>query len=152
MKSKIQIILIALTLATAALVIGPSGFAQHSHDHKAVVDWKTGMLRLTQPVWVGNVRLKDRMYHVKHVIEDGKHVLVFKSVSLRAGYQEGSMWEGKEVARLSCRVEPVAKSVSNTKVVFGKNAAGKRVIQEIQIAGEKVKHVLLVDEQLNDGD
>ena len=142
MKSKTQIAAVALTLAIAALAIPPRTMAQHSHDHNAAMDWKTGMLRLSEPVWVGNVRLKDRMYHVKHVIEGEKHLLVFKSVTLRAGYQEGFMWEGKEVARLECRVEPVEKSTSNTKVQFGRNAAGERVIEEIQIAGEKVKHVL----------
>ncbi|HEY5884968.1 MAG TPA: hypothetical protein VIT88_09800 [Pyrinomonadaceae bacterium] len=142
MKSKTQLAAVALTLAIATLAIAPRTVAQHSHDHKAAVDWKKGMLRLSNPAWAGNVRLKDRMYHVKHVVDGDKHLLIFKSVTLRAGYQGGLMWEGKEVARLECRVEPVAKSVSNTKVKFGRNAAGERVIEEIQIAGEKVKHVL----------
>ena len=142
MKSKTQIVGLSLALLVISLVAAQGTPAQHSHDHKAGSDWKTGMLRLSGPVWVGNVRLKDRMYHVKHVIEGDKHVLVFKSVTLRAGYQEGFMWEGKEVVRVECRVEPVTKSVSNTKVSFGKNAAGERVIEEIHIAGEKVKHVL----------
>ena len=141
MKSKTQIVGLSLALLVISLVAAPRILAQHSHDHKDS-DWKKGMLRLSEPVWVGNVRLKDRMYHVQHVIEGDKHVLVFKSVTLRAGYQEGFMWEGKEVVRVECRVEPVTKSVSNTKVSFGKNAAGERVIEEIQIAGETVKHVL----------
>lgn len=142
MKSKTQIIAISLVLTAVTLAFTARTFAQHSHDHKGGGDWKTGMLRLSEPVWAGNVRLKDRMYHVRHVIDGDKHVLVFKSVTLRAGYQEGFMWEGKEVVRLECRVEPVAKSVSNTKVVLGKNEAGESVIEEIQIAGEKVKHVV----------
>ena len=142
MKSKTKIVGIGLALLVISLVAAQRTPAQHSRDHKAVSDWKTGMLRLDEPVWVGNVRLKDRMYHVTHVIEGDKHLLVFKSVTLRAGYQEGFMWEGDEVVRVECRVEPVTKSVSNTKVLFGKNAAGERVIEEIQIAGEKVKHLL----------
>lgn len=141
MKSKTQIIAISLVLTALSLAFTAQAVAQHSHDHKGS-EWKTGMVRLSEPVWAGNVRLKDRMYHVQHIVEGDKHVLVFKSVTLRAGYQEGSMWEGKEVVRLECRVEPVAKSVSNTKVGFGRNANGERVIEEIQIAGEKVKHVL----------
>lgn len=142
MKSKTQIAAVALTLAIGMLAIAPRAVAQHSHDHKATVDWKTGMLRLSNPAWAGTVRLKDRMHHVKHVVDGDKHLLVFKSVTLRAGYQEGLMWEGEEVVRVECRVEPVEKSTSNTKIQFGRNAAGERVIQEIQIAGEKVKHVL----------
>ena len=143
MKSKTKIIAMSLALTVVSVVAALQTFAQHSHEHKADADWKKGMLRLSDPVWAGNVRLKDRMYHVKHVTEGDRHVLVFKSVTLRAGYMEGLMWEGKEVARLECRVEPVAKSVSNTKVKFGRNAAGERVIEEIQIAGEKVKHILV---------
>ena len=142
MKSKTQLAAVALTLAIATLAIAPRTVAQHSHDPKPAANWKKGMLRLSNPAWAGNVRLKERMYHVKHVVDGDKHLLVFKSVTLRAGYQGGLMWEGKEVARLECRVEPVAKSVSNTKVKFGRNLAGERVIEEIQIAGEKVKHVL----------
>ena len=143
MKHKTQIGATILMLAISVLAITPRTLGQHSHDPKPAANWKKGMLRLSDPVWAGNVRLKDRMYHVKHVTEGDRHVLVFKSVTLRAGYMEGLMWEGKEVARLECRVAPVTKSVSNTKVKFGRNAAGERVIEEIQIAGEKVKHVLV---------
>jgi hypothetical protein len=99
------------------------------------------MVRLTRTAWAGNIRLERGMYHVKHVIEGGKHWLVFKEVALRAGYQEGSMWEGKEVARLECRVEPAEKSLRNTKVTLAKSE-GAYVIEQIQIAGEKVRHVL----------
>lgn len=142
MKSKTQIGAVALTLAIAMLAIAPLTVAQHSHDPKPSANWKRGMLRLSNPAWAGNVRLKDRMYHVKHVVDGDKHLLVVKSVTLRAGYQGGLMWEGREVARLECRVEPVEKSTSNTKIKYGRNTAGERVIEEIQIAGEKVKHVL----------
>lgn len=51
------------------------------------------------------------------------------------------MVEDSEIVRLKCRVEPVSKSVNNTKITFGQNAAGERTIEEIQVAGEKVKHV-----------
>src|SRR6266571_1450770 len=115
--------------------------AQHSHDHDSQ-SWKKGMVRLTKTAWAGNFVLQSGMYHVQHVIEGDKHWLVFKEVLLRAGYQEGTMWEGKEVARLECRAERAEKSVLNTKVVLVKTSGGVRSIQEIQIAGEEVKHIL----------
>ena len=99
------------------------------------------MLRLSKRVWAGDVRLKSGMYHVKHVVDGNTHVIVFKPVTLPGG-KGFLMWEEKEVVRLECRVEPVMKSVSNTKMVLGENTEGEPVIQEIQIAGEKVKHVL----------
>ena len=83
----------------------------------------------------------DHMYHIQHVVEGANHVVIFKPVTMPAGYKEYSMVEGREIVRLNCRVESVAKSVSNTKIKLGRNAAGERVIEEIQVPGEKVKHV-----------
>lgn len=146
MKSKAQLIG-ALALVLSSLISAPGALAQHSHAHSTESGWKTGMLRLSKPVWAGDVRLKSRMYHVKHVVEGNRHVIVFRLVPLRAGYKEGSMWEEKEVARLTCRVEPVMKSVSNTKMSLRKKVNGEPVIQEIQIAGEKVKHIFSTNAQ-----
>ena len=116
MKSKTQIIasILALVLATAAGAARVA--AQHSHDH-GDSSWKKGMVRLNTTVWIGDVRLKSGMYHVKHIVEGDKHWLVFKTVTLGAGYREGLMWEGEEIARLECSVEPTTKSVHNTKVI-----------------------------------
>ena len=142
MKNKAQVIAVSLALLLISLVAAQRTLGQHSHDHNGDGDWKTGMLRISEPVWVGNVQLKSGMYHVRHVIDDGRHLLIFESVALGAGYREGGMYEKKEVVRLECRVEPVTKSVSNTKMLLTKNPAGEAVIEEIQIAGEKVKHIL----------
>jgi hypothetical protein len=142
MKSKTQVIAFNLALLLLiSVVAAPRTLAQHSHDHKGGSDWKTGMLRFSEPVWAGNDRLKSGMYHVKHVMDGNKHLIVFKPVTMPAG-KGFPMWEEKEVVRLECQVEPVEKSTSNTKVRFGRNAAGERVIEEIQIAGEKFRHVL----------
>ena len=141
MKFKIRLVAMSMALSLFAIAIIAPVSAQHSHDHNAKQSWKKGMVRLTRTAWAGNIRLEHGMYHVKHVIEGDKHWLVFKEVALRAGYQEGFMWEGKEVARLECRVEPAEKSLRNTKVTLAKSA-GAYVIEEVQIAGEKVRHVL----------
>jgi hypothetical protein len=68
-------------------------------------------------------------------------MLVFRSVALRAGRQF-PMWEGKELARLEFTLEAATKSVRNTKVILTKTSGGIRRIQEVQIAGEKVIHIL----------
>lgn len=141
MKSTTQLIANSVALLFISLLLTQGAVAQHTHDHGGATAWKTGMLRISKPVWAGNVRLKSGMYHVKHVVDGNTHVIVFKPVTLPGG-KGFPMWEEKEVVRLECRVEPALKSVSNTKMVLGENAAGEPVIQEIQIAGEKVKHVL----------
>ena len=146
MKSKTQFIVIVLALAVISLVAVQSALAQHSHEHDGVTKWQTGMVRLTNTAWAGNVRFRSGMYHVKHVVEGDKHWLVFNEVTLGAGYREGLMWEGKEVARLECRIAPAEKSVRNTKVILATNPSGTRSIQEIQISGESVRHILIINE------
>jgi hypothetical protein len=137
MKNQIKLVatIIALVLALGGL---SQVLAQH-HDHLTV--GKKGMVNFSSSVRVGDRLLEPGMYHVQHVTEGTDHVFVFKPVTMPAGYREYSMVEGREVVRLKCRVEPVSKAVNNTKITLGRNAAGERTIEEIQVAGEKVKHI-----------
>jgi hypothetical protein len=136
MKNQIKFV-----ATTIALVFAFGAFAQalaQHHDHLTV--GKKGMVKFSAKVRVGDRLLEPGMYHVQHVMEGTDHVFVFKPVTMPAGYKEYSMVEGREIVRLKCSVEPVAKSVNNTKITFGRNASGERTIEEIQVAGEKVKH------------
>ena len=139
MTNKMKFIATAIALMFALGVTASQALAQHG-DHLTV--GKTGMVRLSSPTRASDQLLEPGMYHVQHVIEGTDHVFIFKPVTMPAGYKEYSMVEGKEIVRMKCRVEPVAKSVNNTKITFGRNAAGERVIEEIQVPGENVKHVL----------
>jgi hypothetical protein len=145
MESKARFVSVSLALALVSALGAARVSAQHLHDHGNDERWKTGMLRISQPAWAGDVRLKSGMYHVKHVVDGDKHWIVFKSVILGAGYREGSMFEEKEIVRLECRVEPATESTRNTRLRLGKTSSGEPLIQEIQIAGEKVRHVLTVN-------
>ena len=144
MKIRIRVVAIIVALALFAIATIAPVFAQHSHDHNGNQSLNKGMLRLRRTAWAGNIRLERGMYHVKHITEGDTHWLVFEEVTLRAGYQEGSMWEGKEVARIKCRVEPAEKSLRNTKVTLAKSG-GAYVIEQVQIAGENVRHVLAAE-------
>ena len=142
MKPKIQLVGLSLALVLVSTVMTSRVSAQHAYVEHDKASWKKGMLRLSKPAWAGDVRLKSGMYHVRHMIDGNMHVLVFKSVAIPGG-KGFLMWEEKEVARMECRVESAIKSVSNTKVVFSKTNAGERTIHEIQIAGERFRHILL---------
>lgn len=130
-----------LTVMSIALIAFATTFAAqlYAQHGKSVSPDRKGMVRFSSKVRVGDVVLKSGMYHVQHVIEGNDHVIVFKPVALPAGKQF-PMWEEKEIVRLKCKIEPVDKSVRNTKIQLGRNASGERVIEEIQIAGERVKH------------
>ena len=134
MKFVATVIALAIALGSFSSQVS----AQH-HEHLTV--GKKGMVRFSSKVRIGDRLLEPGMYHVQHVVEGTDHVFVFKPVTMPAGYREYSMVEGAEIVRLKCRVEPVAKAVNNTKVIFGRNTAGERTIEEIQVAGEKVKHI-----------
>src|SRR5262245_33655381 len=131
MKTKMRLVTAAIAVSVVIAAVAAQALAQHD-DHLTV--GKKGMVRLDTKVRVGDRLLEPGMYHVKHVVEGTDHVFVFNSVTMPAGYKEYSMVEGKEIARLKCRVEPAATSVSNTKITLGRNAEGERVIQEIQVA------------------
>ena len=138
MKTKVTFIMSTFALFIAFGAFTSQALAQHG-DHLSV--GKKGMVKFSSKVRVGDKLLESGMYHVQHVVEGTDHFFIFKSVSMPAGYREYSMVEGKEVVRLKCRVEPVDKSVGDTKIKLGRNTAGERTIEEIQIAGEKVKHI-----------
>jgi uncharacterized protein YwlG (UPF0340 family) len=91
---------------------------------------------------VNNVVLQPGMYQVQHIDENGAHVIVFKEVGMQAGYKMGNTPVGKEVARVTCKVEPATKKVSNTKIITTTNTAGERQVEEVQVAGENVRHIL----------
>ncbi len=114
MKNQIKFVATAIALVIALGALSSQVLAQH-HDHLLV--GKKGMVRGTD------------------------HVFVFKPVTMPAEYREYSMVEGREIVRLKCHVEAVAKSVNNTKITLGQNPSGERTIEEIQVAGEKVKHI-----------
>ena len=137
MRSTTRLTVMSMALIALLAAFAAPLFAQQTHTLSAN---KKGMARFSSKVRVRDLVLPAGMYHVQHVVEGSDHVIVFKPVTMPSGFKEYQMTEGREVVRLKCRVSPVDKSVRNTEIKLGRNAAGERVIEEIQIAGEKVKH------------
>jgi hypothetical protein len=103
---------------------------------------KKGEVHFNIQVKAGGVVLKPGMYQVQHTVEGSEHVVIFKEMEMPAGYKMGNTLVGKEVARIKCKVEPVTKKVSNTKITLRTNAAGEKEIAEVQVAGEAFKHLM----------
>lgn len=137
-----------LILAVAILSLPALAQAdQHGAHHQKqagqdVVTGKKGVVHFTAQVKAGDAVLKPGMYQVQHVEEGGEHVIIFKEMEMAAGYKMGNTPVGKEVARIKCKVEPVTKKVSNTKITLRTNAAGEKEIAEVQVAGEAFKHLM----------
>ena len=135
-----------LTLAAGMLslpILAQDHQGMHPQTAKGeVIIGKKGAVHFTAQVKAGDAVLKPGMYEVQHVMEGSDHVIVFKEVGMQAGYKMGNTPVGKEVARLKCNVEPVTKAVSNTKITLRTNAVGEKEVAEVQVAGEKFKHLL----------
>ncbi|MCI0666200.1 MAG: hypothetical protein L0220_34540 [Acidobacteria bacterium] len=105
-----------------------------------MLDWIFGM-------HTGDKTLPPGMYVVQHLQEGQEHVIVFKQLPMDYAKQKQIFMPGKddpgtEVARIKCRVEPVAKKYGRTKLILRTNASGEKEIVEVQIRGEAFKHLM----------
>ena len=137
-KTITTIAFLTVTFALLNLAVA----AQTHHQKAEVIIGKKGQVHFTQNVKVGTTVLKPGMYQVQHVMEGSDHVVIFKEVGMQAGYKHGNTPVGKEVARVNCKVEPITKAENNTKITLRTNAAGEKEVAEVQVAGEKFKHLL----------
>lgn len=145
MNTIIKLAFLLLTIGTLsfmAVAQDHQGHGQHKASGKDVVIGKKGQVHFTSQVKVGETVLKPGMYQVQHLEEGSDHVIIFKEVGMQAGYKHGNTPVGNEVARIKCKVEPVTKAVNNTKITLRTTTAGEKEIAEIQVAGEKFKHLL----------
>jgi hypothetical protein len=138
MKSKAITVSILLILAWAAFTTTLTAQTKGMKQVKA----KKGVLHLNQKVKAGDVTLKSGSYQVRLVMEGDEHFIVFRIIPSGQGYRGGNTLPGKEVARIKCQHEPVAKKWNNTTVTLRTNAAGKKEIAEIHVAGEAFIHRL----------
>jgi hypothetical protein len=139
-----SLILAVAALSLPALAQDHQGHGMHSQkqEGQTLTVGKKGEVHFTSEVKAGDTVLKPGMYQVQHLEEGTDHVIVFKEMSMPAGYKMGNTPVGKEVARLKCTVEPVEKKASNTKIALHTNDKGEKEIAEIQVAGEAFKHKL----------
>jgi hypothetical protein len=132
---------IFLTIALFIALSGAlPGFAQEAKTIKAA---KSGKFQIGKPIRLGNKWLKPGRYQVQHFIEGTDNTIVFKEVKLGFRNNFGEQILGAEVARVTSKTISTDKRIAHTKFVAGKDRAGERIIIEIWIKGETVKHLLL---------
>lgn len=141
-KTQIIVAAVLLVLAAGAFNLPASARIQKAQPGKDFTIGKKGEVHFYIQVKAGNAVLKPGMYQVQHTVEGNDHVLIFKEMSMQAGYKMGNTPVGKEVARIKCKIEPVTTKVNNTKITLRTNASGEKEIAEVQVAGEAFKHLL----------
>jgi hypothetical protein len=93
--------------------------------------WKSKDLQFSTDVLVAGVLLKPGDYYVSHVMDGGKHFLVFKDFTKQ-----------KELVRAECAMKMLEKKAETTRVGYENNAQGVRVLKELTFKGDKMLHQL----------
>ena len=139
MKNSRKLITMAIALILSMSTLGSQLFAQQKN---ALMVGKVGKLHIGSSVMVDKTLLKPGMSQVQQVTEGENHLIIFRII--RMGYKNnmGNEWLGEELARVKCRIEPVGQRWKHTKLHLERSGSGKRVVREVQIAGEEVLHKL----------
>ncbi len=138
MSSKVINRSLMLLLALAAFTLPLMAQNKGTELMKA----KKGVLHLNRKVKAGDITLKSGSYQVRLVMEDDEHFIVFREIPAGMGWRNGTLTPGKEVARIKCAYEPIARKWKNTTLLLRTNADEEREIAEIRVAGEAFRHLL----------
>lgn len=138
-----------LTGALLVFVLGASStllFAQHSHGGMSGPDkqpgtmsqdkqqgmmlvGKKGEMKFTSATRVGQTVLQPGTYMFQHMIEGADHVVIFKK-------------NGDEMARVTCRLEPLDRKAKKTALYTHQGDAGEVILDALEVRGETVKHLI----------
>lgn len=103
--------------------------AQHK-DEGMIHVGKKGETNLSSPLRVGETVLKPGRYQFKHTMEGDDHVVAFLTT------------DGKEVARVKCKLEPLGEKAKVTAIHTSPGTGGERLLTAVQVQGENAKHIL----------
>ena len=127
--------------AVFLLTMGSSTLPLFAQQEQAIRVGKKGDFHLNASIRVSDTVLKEGMYQIQHVAEGGNDVIIFREILMGYRSNMGNQRLGKEVARVKCRIEPTANEWKNTKLILRANATGEKEVLQVQIKGEKVKHL-----------
>ena len=105
-------------------ILGLTAFAADSNFGVG----KTRELTVAENTKVGDVVVPAGDYKVQHLMENGDHIMVFKSVD-----------RNKEVARVKCTMQKLDKKSEHTLTMID-TANNQRVMTGIIFAGDDFRH------------
>lgn len=121
---------VAKTLVFVLLVtIAAGAFAADTSSPRAgKTAGKTWSITFLDSTKVGTTLLPKGTYKAQQLVDGNNQVLVFKDES------------NKERARVNCTSEQLSSKVAETEYDTGQNAAGEKVLQSVEFAGDRYKH------------
>jgi hypothetical protein len=116
-----------LAIALLLMAVASATMAADASNMDAGKQWT---LTLLHPTRVGSATLKAGDYNVRHVKEGEQHFLAFSS-------------KGKEVARVSCKMEQLPQKAQSTELTEQRDSAGERTLTSIAFKNDSYRHELL---------
>ena len=126
-----------LSIAVAAAALFYTGAAAIAAEH-AVKVGKTGEITFDKETKVGDLTLKPGRYQFQHRVEGSDHFVHFTEWTERHPRYPGA--PKAHPGETKCRLEPLDKKASLTRVRLETEAATQRVVK-VEVAGENVAHL-----------
>ena len=139
-------------IAAAAWMITSAGntslAAQHDHgsrpgnsQDRTLKVGKNGEMTLDTETKVGDLTLKPGRYRFQHRVEGADHFVHFTEWTKQSPYRPNETGTPKaHPGEVRCRLEPLTKKVSQTKLSLQKEDGGYRLVR-VEVAGEKAAHL-----------
>lgn len=137
MKNNRRLITTAIALI---LLVGTFGSQLLAQQKNSLIAGRIGKLHIGSSVMIGHSLLKPGMYQVQQVTEGENHLIIFRIITMGYKNNMGNETQGEEVSRVKCRTEAAGQRWKHTKLHLERGGSGKRVVTEVQIAGEDVVH------------
>ena len=84
-----------------------------------------------EKVRVADALLPSGDYEVRHVMESGNHIMVFRQLRVRKPME----------VRAKCTLVPLPEKAAENQKIYEVNAANERVLHELTFKGDRAKHV-----------
>lgn len=140
MSNKIRALLIS-SLALAVLVMAGLSAPASAKRPSVMKGGKMGTVVLVEETQVGTASLQPGEYHVFCEQSGGDHQMVFIRLSKVGGRYYSSLAETSSVTRIPCRMEALSQKAGDWRVETFQDASGRRVLREIVIEGESMRHL-----------
>jgi|DewCreStandDraft_4_1066084.scaffolds.fasta_scaffold05139_14 hypothetical protein len=139
MKDRRFILALLVAVATLLLYSGTAIAAQHEHALKV---GKTGEVTFDKETRVGDLAFKPGRHKFQHRVEGSEHFVHFTEWT--KSHPTGSSGTPKaHPGEVKCRIEPLSKKVSQTRIYTVDEGAFSR-LTKVEVGGENVAHLFII--------
>ena len=133
--------LLSFCIVAASMLLYVARPPTAAGDEYAMKIGKNAEVTFSSETKVGDITLPPGRYRLQHRVEGSEHFIHFIALSRSNPYfRSGSTVIKGHPGEVKCRVEPLAKAVSQT-AIFTEQESGVSRITRVEIPGENVAHL-----------